>query len=158
MAFPPVLTLEGDPLVNKLRRKWPWIVGGAVLLLVVIGVVNGCGNSSPSRAAAPQAHAPAAPKPDLIAQQPVPPTGPLTSFGDGTYQVGTAAGNVPAGSYRTAGPTEGMPCYWARTKDSTGKTDAIIADGYPTGPTTIMIQNSDGAFLASGCAQWSKVG
>jgi hypothetical protein len=77
----------------------------------------------------------------------------LTSFGDGTYQVGTAAGDVTAGLYRTAGPTEGMPCYWARTKDSTGKADAIIADGYPTGPTTVTIKNSDGAFLASECAQ-----
>lgn len=145
-------------MVNKARRKWPWIVGGAVLLLlVVIDVLNGCDNSSASRAAAPHAQTPAAPKPDLIARQPAPPTGPLTSFRDGTYQVGTAAGNVAAGSYRTAGPTEGMPCYWARTKDSTGQAGAIIADGYPTGPTTVMIKSSDGAFLASGCAKWSKV-
>ncbi|HVQ98383.1 MAG TPA: hypothetical protein VMS16_06185 [Mycobacterium sp.] len=64
----------------------------------------------------------------------------MTSFGDGTYQVGTAAGDVTAGLYRTAGPTEGMPCYWARTKDSTGKADALIADGYPTGPTTVTVR------------------
>jgi hypothetical protein len=134
------------------------MVGGAVLLLVVIGVVNGGDNRSTSTAAAPQAHAPAAPKPALVARQPAPLTGPLTAFGDGTYRVGTAAGDVTAGLYRTAGPTEGMPCYWARTKDSTGKPDAIIADGYPTEPTIVMIKNSDGAFLASGCAQWSKVG
>jgi hypothetical protein len=125
-----------------------------VLALVVIGVVHGGGNSVP----APRAHTPAGPKPGLGARQPASPTGPLTSFGDGTYQVGTAAGDVPAGVYRSAGPTEGMPCYWARTKDPTGKVDAITAEGYPSGPATVTIKNSDGAFVASGCAPWSKVG
>jgi hypothetical protein len=144
-------------LVNKPRRKWPWIVSGAVVLLVVIGAVNGGDNSSTSTAAAPQAHAPAAETRSGHAAADTP-TERLTSFGDGTYQVGTAASDVTAGLYRTAGPTEGMPCYWARTKDSTGKADAIIADGYPTGPTTVTIKNSDGAFLASECAQYSKVG
>jgi hypothetical protein len=147
-------------LVTKPRRTWPWIVAGTVLLLVVIGVVHHGDNSStsPATARAPQAHAPAAPPPDLVARQPPPPTGPLTSFGDGTYRVGTAAGDVAAGFYRSTGSTEGMPCYWARAKDTTGQIDTIIADGYPSGPTTVTIKNSDGAFLASGCAPWRKVG
>ncbi|HZD16062.1 MAG: hypothetical protein QOH09_159 [Pseudonocardiales bacterium] len=147
-------------MVNKPRRRWPWIVG-AVLLAVVIGVVvHGGDNSStsPTTGTAPPAHAPAAPTPGLVARQATRPTGPLTSFGDGTYQVGTAAGDIAAGSYRSAGSTEGMPCYWARTGDLAGKVDTIIAEGYPSGPTTITIKNSDSAFLASGCAPWNKVG
>lgn len=107
---------------------------------------------------APPAHAPAAPTPGLVARQPTSPTGPLTSFGDGTYPVGTGAGDVAPGFYRSTGTTEGMPCYWARSKDSTGNVDAIIADGYPSGPTTVTIKTSDTAFIASGCAPWHKVG
>ncbi|MDQ2884393.1 MAG: hypothetical protein M3Y48_25485, partial [Actinomycetota bacterium] len=108
-------------------------------------------------AVAPQAHAPAAPKPNLGVRQPAHPTGPLTSFGDGTYQVGTAAGEVPAGTYRTLGSTEGMPCYWARTKATTD-TSTIIASGYAPGPATVTIKSSDGAFVTSGCARWIRDG
>lgn len=49
--------------VNKSRRKWPWIVGGIVLLLFIIGVANGGDKSSTSTAtdAAQQTQAPAVP-------------------------------------------------------------------------------------------------
>jgi hypothetical protein len=145
-------------LVTKSRRMWPWIVTGVALLVVVIGVVHRATSRATVTVIEPPAHAPAAPPLGLVARRPAPPTGPLTSFGDGTYQVGTAPGDVAAGSYRSTGSTEGMSCYWARTKDPTGNVDTIIADGYPSGPTTITIKDSDGAFLASGCAPWNKVG
>lgn len=126
--------------------------------MVVLGVV-GCGNhSTTSTAQVTAAPVPkvAAPKPMM--RQPAPPPGPLTTFGDGIYRVGTAAGDITAGLYHSAGPTESMPCYWARTHDPTGKIDTIITDSYPPGPTTVTITSSDGAFLASGCAPWSKIG
>ena len=153
-------------MVSKPRRVWLWIVGGAALLALVIGVVHGGRGRFTARtpATAARAHAPANAIPPGGARQPAPaplpapPTGPLTSFEDGTYRVGTAAREVSAGRYRSAGPTEGMPCYWARTKDSTGKVDAIIAQGYPDGPTTVTIKHSDRAFVTSGCARWSKIG
>lgn len=49
--------------VNKSRRKWPWVVGGTVVLLFIIGVANGGDKSSTSAAtgAAPQTEAPAVP-------------------------------------------------------------------------------------------------
>ncbi len=49
--------------VNKSRRKWPWIVGGTVLLLFIIGVANGGDKNSTSTAtpAAPQTQAPVVP-------------------------------------------------------------------------------------------------
>ncbi|MGH3780630.1 MAG: hypothetical protein ACRDRO_08360 [Pseudonocardiaceae bacterium] len=142
------------------RRKWPWIVGGTVPPLVVLGLAAGsCGSStSTAPVAAPQAHAPAAPKPDLVGRQPAHPSGPLTTFEDGTYQVGIAAGDVPAGTYRTTGSTEGMSCYWARTKATTDTPDTVIASGYAPGPATVTIKDSDGAFVTSGCARWTRDG
>ncbi|MGH3575083.1 MAG: hypothetical protein ACRDUW_25250, partial [Pseudonocardiaceae bacterium] len=65
-------------------------------------------------------------------------------------------GDVPAGTYHTTGSTEGIPCYWARTKTTTGASDTTIASGYPPGPTTIKA--SEGAFVASECARWSRDG
>jgi hypothetical protein len=145
-------------VITKSRRRCRWIIAAAALLMVVLGVV-GCGHySTTSTAQVTAARVPkvAAPKPMM--RQPAPPTGPLTTFGDGIYRVGTAAGDITAGLYRSAGPTEGMPCYWARTQDPTGKIDTIITDSYPPGPTTVTITSSDGAFVVSGCAPWSKVG
>lgn len=145
-------------MINKCRRLCRWIIAAAALLMVVIGVV-GCGNHrTTSTAEVPAARWPTVAAPKPLMRQPAPPTGPLTTFGDGIYRVGTAAGDITAGLYRSAGPSEGMPCYWARTQDSTGKIDTIITDSSPPGPTTVTITSSDGAFLVSGCAQWSKVG
>ncbi len=48
-------------LVATSRRKWPWVVGGAVLLLLIVGVANvGYRNSTPTvTASLPQEQAPA---------------------------------------------------------------------------------------------------
>lgn len=153
-------------MVSKPRRVWLWIVGGAALLALVIGVVHGGRGHFTARApaTAARAHAPANATAPSGARQPAPaplpapPTGPLTSFEDGTYRIGTAAGEVLTGRYRSSGPTEGMPCYWARTKDSTGRASAIIAQGHPDGPATVTIKRSDRAFVASGCARWIRIG
>jgi hypothetical protein len=146
--------------VNVPWRKWPWFVGGAVLVIVVIGVVHNRdrGLAVIAPAATSQAHPSAVARPNMVTRQPARPTGPVTSFGDGNYRVGAAAGDVSPGRYSSTGPTEGMPCYWARTQDPAGKADGVIADGYPPGPTTVTIENADGAFVVSGCGQWSKVG
>ena len=43
---------------------------------------------------------------------PPPPPGPKTSFGDGTYAVGT---EIVPGVYQSPGPVEGGVCYWKRS-------------------------------------------
>jgi hypothetical protein len=83
------------------------------------------------------------------------PTGPVTSFGAGTYVVRT---DIVPGTYRSAGPAGGLFCNWARLKDTSGDFAAIIANGNSGGPTTVTISNSDGAFETSGCNTWRKVG
>jgi hypothetical protein len=94
------------------------------------------------------------PSPTIPAIQPAP-TGPVTSFTSGTYVVGT---DIVAGTYKTTGSTSSLPCYWARRKDTSGDFAAIIANGNPSGPTTVTISKSDGAFETSGCDTWQKVG
>lgn len=79
---------------------------------------------------------------------------PETTFSDGTYEVGAAAGEVAPGTYRTDGG--GGMCYWSRNKDTTGEFDSIIANGIVQGPTVITVGRSDGALELSGGCTWTK--
>lgn len=161
------------------RRRWPWVVGGVFLLLVIIGIVNGGNRSAPitagnvpelttTEATAPtlESEAPiATPEPTSIRTprptakpKPTPkstPVGPLTTFGPGTYVVGT---DILPGTYRSAGPTSDLFCYWARLKDTSGDMSAIVANDNTSGPTTVTISPSDGAFTTSRCQEWHKIG
>lgn len=92
--------------------------------------------------------------PNAVAPAPAAPTGPLTSFGAGTYEVGK---DVEPGVYRTAGSGGSVPCYWARLNDTNGEFGSIIANGTPTGPTTVTIKTSDAAFETQGSCNWTKV-
>ncbi|MET7326768.1 hypothetical protein [Nonomuraea sp. NPDC005650] len=68
-----------------------------------------------------------------------------------TLIVGT---DIQPGTYRTAGPTAGIPmCYWARLKSATGDE---IARGMPSGPASVTVQATDKAFRTAGCAEWTK--
>ncbi|MFI7124417.1 hypothetical protein ACIBQ1_01905 [Nonomuraea sp. NPDC050153] len=69
-----------------------------------------------------------------------------------TLIVGT---DIQPGTYRTAGPTAGIPmCYWARLRSATGDE---IASGMPSGPASVTVQATDKAFRTAGCAEWTKV-
>jgi hypothetical protein len=82
------------------------------------------------------------------------PSGPATSIDGGTYVVGS---DIEAGTYRTTGSASGLPCYWARLKDTTGEFSSIITNGSPTGQATVTIKSTDGAFETAGCGTWQKV-
>lgn len=73
-------------------------------------------------------------------------------FEDGTYQVGS---DVQAGTYKAE---PGGSCYWARLRDLTGGVNSILANGLPSGPTSVTILPSDTAFESNGCGTWTKVG
>lgn len=84
MAAPPP-----PPAPKPNRKKWPWIAGGAILLLVIISTVSGNSGASPaatanSPAASPSAQfsAPAATTatPSAPATQAVPPASPPTVY------------------------------------------------------------------------------
>jgi hypothetical protein len=125
------------------------VVLAVLAVLFIIGIANS-GKSSTSTATGPEQELAAAP------EAPPAPTGPVTSFSDGTYVVDT---DIVAGTYHTTGPASNGSglCYWEREKDTSGNFDSIIANDLGHGPTTVTISSSDGAFKTSGCNTWTKV-
>jgi len=101
---------------------------------------------------APVTRVPVPRPPALILDSTDPPkpktTGPVTSFGDGTYVVGT---DIVAGTYKTNPSSQ---CYWARIR-GTDESD-ILSNHLASGPTTVTISSSDGAFVSNRCGQWTK--
>lgn len=82
------------------------------------------------------------------------PTGPVTAFADGTYEVGTAAGQVPPGKYKT---TAGELCYWSRLRNLSGDDDIIASDLVKEGaPVIVTILASDKGFKTERCGTWRK--
>lgn len=83
------------------------------------------------------------------------PAAPANSIpGNGTFLVGS---RVKPGTYESAKPKSGN-CYWARLKDTKGALGSIIANNNSSGPSTVTIEATDGAFQTSGCEAWTKVG
>jgi hypothetical protein len=76
--------------------------------------------------------------------------------GEGTYLVGT---EIAPGTYRTSGPSSSVipNCYWARSKDATGRPGSVIADGNTKGQATVTVKATDGAFKSTGCQAWTKI-
>jgi hypothetical protein len=76
--------------------------------------------------------------------------------GDGIFGVGT---ELQPGTYRTAGPSPAAfdNCYWERSRDNSGEQRAVIAEGLVSGPVTVTIKRTDGAFKSSGCETWTRV-
>ena len=81
-------------------------------------------------------------------------TGPVTAFADGTYEVGTGAGQVPPGKYKT---TAGDLCYWARLRNLSGADDIIASDLVKEGALVIVtILAADKGFKTERCGTWRK--
>lgn len=145
------MTASNGTMTPQRRRRWPWIVGGSLTVLVIIGSCSANSRTPTTYAPTPGSTTNPAPAPIAV------PAGPVTSIGDGVFEVGTGSGQVPPGTYRTAGPTEGgMMCYWDREKDTSGNLDAVIANDIAKGPTVVTIKATDRAFKSSGCQPWSK--
>jgi hypothetical protein len=159
------MTLPAAPQPPPNRPSSPskgWVIAGGVALFLVLGMIHNSGSNTTAPAASVPALQQSASGPTVEQQSasipeaaPVP-TGPVTSFSDGTYVVGT---DVVAGTYHTTGPASdgsGL-CYWEREKDTSGNPDSIIANDVGRGPTTVTISGSDVAFKTSGCNMWTKV-
>jgi hypothetical protein len=151
------------PPPPKRQPRWPWVVGGFMLLLALIGTV--WGNDSGEQTTQNRPGVPSGVNPDTwnaqphtvsAATAPAAPaqSGPRTSFSSGTYEVGT---DIEPGKYKTTGPDSGGSCYWARLKNTNGDLGSIIANGNAQGPTTVTIAKSDAAFETNGCT-WTKAG
>lgn len=76
----------------------------------------------------------------------------LTSFGDGTWQIGV---DVEPGTYRTAGAVDST-CDHALRRTRTGGSTTDEASG--RGPAIVVLTEADGWFDTSGCATWKRTG
>ncbi len=76
----------------------------------------------------------------------------LTSFGDGTGQVGV---DVARGTYTTAGAVAPDCRHAVRTSANVG--DPVEGSGDP-GPVTVVLGENDGWFVTAGCATWRRTG
>jgi len=131
----------------------------ALLIGIVIGfVVGAMGVGTDSSAAArssaptPVLSAPQPARPSNPAPAPVP-TGPLTTVPTGTYEVGTGAGQVAPGRYRSSEPdgTNLVGCYFARLRKNDGSIGDIIDNDISEGQSLMNVAPSDGYVEVDGC-------
>jgi hypothetical protein len=165
-------------LRNKPSRGKAWLThGGAALAALVVGagigsssageakagVGPGPGVMAPRPAATVTETAQAAPAPTVTETVTAPPKpsrkaetpGAVTSFaGEGEYLVGT---DIKAGTYKTAGAEGSIACYWARLKDASGESDAIIANNILEGPGRATLNKGE-YFQTQRCSEWRRVG
>jgi hypothetical protein len=157
----------------KPRRKvWPWVVAAFVVAPVATVIALGASHS-PSTTVAPapiqavptqSASVPAlptepAPRTQVLQAPGLPPVThelPANQWGAGTYEVGNGDYEIPPGKYHT--DAKGSYGYWARLKGTDGEMQSIIANGMPTGPTTITVKPTDTAVTFSGDYIWTQVG
>lgn len=135
---------------------------GVLVLLGVIGAVfgppdkpvgnDGIGASGQSAAETTNANPSVA-----TTAAPVTPVGPLTSFGDGIWQVGTLPSQIKPGTYKATVPDDSWGCYWERAKGTSGEFQDIIANGLGErgAPVIVTIVSSDKAFRSEDCGTWS---
>ena len=150
---PPSPTVRYVEAPREKRRVWPWVVGGVIALLVVGSALGGTGSApsssttgtsvgvATSPGVADAAEAPAAP--------PAAAAGPLTTFADGTYEVGV---DVAPGKYKTQ--AEGF-CYWDRTKKNDGSLGDIVQQGVGDGAQVVTIKSGE-FFKSQSCGTWTR--
>lgn len=158
-----------DQRPPKKPRRWPWILGGFLAVVVVSGIASSVAASARTPAPAGAAATKTVvvtetPKTVTVQASPVTkvvtsvvtvspattvPAGPATSIdADGVYVVGQ---DIAAGTWHTTG---GSQCYYARL----GSTDTsnILDNNIVSGPATVTIGASTKAFDISGGCTWTR--
>ncbi|WP_338887828.1 hypothetical protein [Rhodococcus sovatensis] len=80
---------------------------------------------------------------------------PATSFGNGTWAVGS---DIAPGTYVSAGSTDEYGCYWERASSFYGDFDSIIANDFvspESGQAVVTIKSTDVAFIPDYCGTWT---
>lgn len=136
----------------RTRRRWPAAVGG-VMAGLAVGTAGAVGAIAVVASRTATIPAP----PSLVADSGAVanvsvPGRVLTTFGNGTWQVGI---DIAPGTYATTGAADGTSCYRAlRTGSARGNlSDRAVAPE----PATVVLTEDDGWFETSGCATWRRV-
>lgn len=131
--------------------------------VAVVIMILGCGQSSKPTASAPgdsgvgqtvTVSAPATPGNVATTA----PAGPLTTIPDGTHEVGTGAGQVAPGTYKSTVPANAITCYWERLSGFGGSFNEIITNGSgkPGQSVRVTINKADKGFHTEQCGEWVK--
>jgi hypothetical protein len=145
------------PPPPKKKRRWPWIAAAAVVLVLFFAILADAAGGDPD----PATTGPASPPETqtwVVKPTPAPapaPAGPKTTFDDGTYKVGTGAGQVAPGSYTSPGSEF---CYWARLKRNDGELGDIISNNAGKGQQILNVKATDGYVTVSGGCTFTKQG
>jgi hypothetical protein len=123
-----------------------------IALIVIVSVAAVSTSKTPNGVIASPSPANAAPVTQTATppSPPPAPAGPATTFGDGTYLVGT---DVVAGSYKTTGASPG--CYWQLEKNLSGDYSALVKNGFSQGPDRATLAAGQ-YFNTSGGCTWVK--
>lgn len=136
---------------RRLRPHWPSIISAAAVLGIAATAVLIVLSDSPARGAAD--HAAVISPPSSVPGPPVSRADLIP--GDGTWLVGTTAGRVKPGLYRSAG---GKLCYWERLAGLSGDyVDLTQNGGFRDGPLLVEVLSTDYAFSSQGCYRWERV-
>lgn len=141
-------------LINRGRSAGRGMaIAGLILgIIATLGGLSSIPSATTTTPAATYSSTPTYAAPRPVASVPVAPTVtyPLTTFGAGTYLVGS---EVMPGQYVTEGASW---CYWERDKNTEGDFGSIIANGGAQGHTTVTIKSTDKAFKVVGNCTFSK--
>jgi hypothetical protein len=83
---------------------------------------------------------------------------PLTSFGDGTHEVGNGPGQIPPGTYTAVVPDSPFPlCIWSRLRgfSGEGKDTITFGSGSEGEKMRVTIAATDKGFETDGCGTWT---
>lgn len=143
-------TKPTNPTQPYRRSGWA-VVGCALAVVGAVLFATSCGNGGNSSATRTTANGPGARSTTTT----IPPrSGPMTSFGDGTFVVGIGHGDVAPGTYRTRGTPR---CYWARLRSGSGPVSDVIVNDNPAGQAIVTIDPTDRAFQSIRCGTWMQV-
>ncbi len=150
-GVPPTEIGMPEPAAVPRQRSvavWSVVAGmaaGAIGTLTAAAIV-----SAPAVVPVPQAVAREIPEPRVAFAGTVSVPGrELTSFGDGTWQVGI---DVAPGTYTTTG---GPDCRYALRPAATGAD--IVGNTVSPNPSTVVLSNDSGYFATSGCTTWRRL-
>jgi hypothetical protein len=77
-----------------------------------------------------------------------------TSFGDGTFIVGT---DVTPGTYKSDGSGAGSAkCFWARLSGFGGSLNETTQNNVESNPAMVVIRDTDKGFQSSFCGTWAR--
>lgn len=154
------------PQTKSRRSRLRWLPWALAAVMTVIAFVSCAVNSTLPAAPTPSQggpitvpYTPPTVAPAAVAPTPDPQSGPRTSFGDGTWEIGV---DIAPGKYKSAGPTEsyeGAICFAQTTKKGDGEIGDIVNQKVVKGPITYVIPATGVKFFESnGCQTWTKTG